>query len=286
MVTEAEIALLGRPAVLEEIVYETILSNLMADVTARFQAAGISYDVGGLETDPVKIVNEVAAFHIMSLRARVNDAAKANLVAFAGGTDLDHLAFFYDVARLDGEADDALRRRIIIAISGRSTAGPVDWYRSAALRASPRVRDAAVYRVGKGPDIRVSVLATDNFGEPDAALLAAVTNEVTKGSVRVISDRVAVVSATSATANVDAEIWLLPGAPITVFQNLEASLRAALAAEGGLGFNVTRSWLTAKLHQPGVQRVNLIAPVADVVVDDNAAVRVGTVTLTLKGRDR
>ncbi|MER9652539.1 baseplate J/gp47 family protein [Mesorhizobium sp. M0152] len=259
---------------------------MMVDVNARFAAAGVTYDVGGLETDPVKIVLEVAAYRETFLRARVNDAAKANLVAFSGGTDLDHLAAFYDVVRLAGERDDALRKRVIIAITGRSPAGGADWYRSAALRASVRVRDVSIYRVGTGPDLRIAVLATDNFGEPDAALLAAVDAEVQKDAVRVISDRVTVISATSATVNVAAEIWLLPGAPMTVFDNLEATLRAALVAEGGLGFNVTRSWLTAKLHQPGVEKVSLLSPVADVVVDDNSAVKVGTVTLTFQGRDR
>ncbi|RWX72600.1 baseplate J protein [Mesorhizobium sp. M2A.F.Ca.ET.039.01.1.1] len=259
---------------------------MMDDATARFAAAGVAYDVGNLETDPVKIVLEAAAYRETLLRARVNAAARANLVAFSTGSDLDHLAAFYDVTRLDGEADEALRRRVILAISGRSPAGPEDWYKTAAMRASPRVKDVAVYRVGTGPDIRIAVLATDNFGEPDAALLAAVDAEVQKNSVRVISDRVTVLSATSATVNVVADIWLLPTTPMTVFEGLEANLRAALASEGGLGFNVTRSWLAAKLHQPGVQKVSLSSPVADVVVDDGAAVKVGTVALTFKGRDR
>ncbi|TIR24030.1 MAG: baseplate J protein [Mesorhizobium sp.] len=277
---------LPAPEVIETLDFEAIVAAMITDVVDRFAAAGVDYDVGNLETDPVKIIFEVAAYREIGLRARINDAAKANLVAFAIGPDLDHLAGFYDVVRLDGETDDALRARTIIAISGRSTAGPEDWYRSAALRASPRVKDVAVYRVGTGPDIRISVLATDNFGEPDAALLAAVDGEVQKNSVRVISDRVTVLSATSTTVNVVADIWLLPSAPITVFDNLESTLRTALATEGGLGFNVTRSWLTAKLQQPGVQKVSLSAPMADAIVDDGAAAKFGTITLTFKGRDR
>ena len=54
---------------------------------------------------------ETAAARETLLRARINDAAKANLVAFAGGGDLDHLAGFYDVVRLGGEADLALDRQ-------------------------------------------------------------------------------------------------------------------------------------------------------------------------------
>lgn len=277
---------LPTPQVIETIEYEAILAELVADAKARFLAAEVEYDVGNLETDPVKIALEVAAYREVLLRSRINDAAKANLVMFAKSADLDHLAAFYDVARLPDELNEQLRERVILAISGRSTAGPRDWYRAAARRASVRVKDAAVYRVGTGPDIRIAVLATDNFGEPDAALLTAVRNVVTADDVRVISDRVEVVAATSTTLNVAADVWLLPDAPQSVFDGLSAVLTAALAAQGGLGFDVTRSWLTAAIHQPGVHKVIVNTPVADVVVDDNSAVKLGTVTLTYKGRGR
>ncbi|PBC02680.1 baseplate J/gp47 family protein [Mesorhizobium sp. WSM3860] len=266
-------------------------ADALAAVKATFVDLATSYglDVSGiidLEGEPANILLQAGAFREVLYRAAINDAVKANLLAFAAGVDLDHLAAFYDVVRLTGESDTRLRARTVVAISGRSTAGSEDWYRTAALRASIRVKDVAVYRVGTGPDIRIAVLATDNFGEPDAALLAAVDAEVQKNSVRVISDRITVVSATSATVNVAADIWLLPTTPITVFESLETLLRQALADEGGLGFNVTRSWLIAKLQAPGVQRVSLAAPVADVAVDDGSAVKIGAVSLAYKGRDR
>jgi phage-related baseplate assembly protein len=277
---------LPAPAVIEALDYEAILAAMMADAVQRFADAGIDYDVGNLETDPVKIEFEAGSFREVLLRARVNDAAKANLVLFALGSDLDHLAGFYDVARLAGETDEALRRRTIVAIAGRSTAGPADWYRAAAMRASPRVKDVAVYLTGLGPEIRVAVLATDNFGEPDAALLNDVRGVVTSDAVRVISDRVEVVAATGVTVDVAADVWLLPDAPQTLFDTLEPYLRDQLAAQGGLGFDVTRSWLTATLHRAGVHKVALAAPVTDAAVGDNQAAKLGTVTLTYRGRDR
>jgi phage-related baseplate assembly protein len=42
----------------------------------------------------------------------------------------------------------------------------------------------------------------------------------------------------------------------------------------------------AKLHVPGVQRVNLISPAGDIVVDGSTAVGLGTKTLTFAGRAR
>jgi phage-related baseplate assembly protein len=274
------------PMVIETLDYEAILDALVADVVARFAAAGVDYDVGNLETDPVKIIIEAAAYREVLLRARVNDAAKANLIAFALGSNLDHLAGFYDVVRLDGESDEALRSRVILTITGRSTAGPHDWYRAAARRASVRVKDAAVYRIGTGPDLRIAIIAADNFGAPDAALLAEVEAVVKSDYVRVISDRIEVVSATSQTVNVAAQIWLQPDAPHSIFEGLEAELREALISEGGLGFDVTRSWLTAKLHKPGVHKVHLLVPTVDTTVADNAAAKFGAVSLTYMGRDR
>ncbi|MCV0378997.1 baseplate J/gp47 family protein [Nitratireductor sp.] len=277
---------LPQPEVFEAVDYEVILADLLSDVRARLLAAGIDYDVGMLETDPVKIVVEASAFREMLLRARINDAARSNLLLYAQGADLEHLAGFYDVVRLDGETDDALRRRVIAAIIGRSTAGPADWYRAAALRSSPRVRDAAVYRGHNRPDVYVSVLAADNFGEADQALLDAVRTVVTADDVRVISDRVEVVPATAAIIDVAADIWLHPDAPQTVFDNLEATLRKTLAGEGGLGFDVTRSWLIATLHQPGVQRVELAAPTHNLVMADYQAAKFGVIDLTYQGRAR
>lgn len=277
---------LAKPAIIEELDYEAILGALLSHAVQRFADAGVDYDVGALETDPVKIVLEAAAYRELLLRARINDAARANLVAFSTGADLDHLALFYDVARLPAETDAALRDRVILAIAGRSTAGPADWYRAAAFRASVRVADAAVYRPGLGPDLRIAVLATDNFGEADAQLLEDVRAVVTSDAVRVISDRIEVTAATSISVDVVADIWLLPDAPQTVFDGLEISLRTALAERGGLGFDVTRSWLIATLHQAGVHKVQLAAPVADVVVGQNQAAKLGTVTLAYKGRDR
>lgn len=274
------------PAILETLDVEAIVADLIADAAQRFQAAGIPYDVEQIANEPVRRVLEVAAYRELLLRARVNDAAKANLVAFSTSSDLDHLAAFYDVTRLADELDEPLRERVILAISGRSTAGPRDWYRAAARRASVRVRDVAVYRIGLRSDIRVAVLAADNYGEPDAALLAAVRDVVTSDAVRVISDRIEVIAATSTTVDVAADIWLLPETPQSVFDALEDGLRAALATQGGLGFDVTRSWLIATLHQPGVHKVMLHAPAIDAVVGEHAAAKLGTVALTYKGRAR
>lgn len=281
-----DFSLLKSPDIIESLDFEAILQRMVANAQQMYLAVGIDYDIGHLESDPVKIALEVAAYSELMVRARINDAAKANLVSLSTGSDLDHLAGFHDVFRLSGETDNALRLRVIVAISGRSTAGPKDWYRSAALRADVRVADAYVARFGDGPDIRVTITATDNYGEADPALIAAVTKELNKSNVRVISDRITVTAATSKIIDVEANIWLLPDTPQDILLRLEDDLRNALHLEGGVGFDVTRSWLIAKLHKPGIQKISLLTPVSDTVVADYAAAKIGMVTLNYKGRGR
>jgi phage-related baseplate assembly protein len=57
-----DLSQLPAPQLIDTLAYEAILAALMEDVNSRFQAAGVAYDVGGLETDPVRIILEVAAY--------------------------------------------------------------------------------------------------------------------------------------------------------------------------------------------------------------------------------
>jgi phage-related baseplate assembly protein len=88
------------------------------------------------------------------------------------------------------------------------------------------------------------------------------------------------------TVPVTAQVYLYPDTPVSVFNNLQATLQAAFAAQSGLGWDVTPSWLIAQLHQSGVQRVVLQAPSAVVVCGSNQAPALGAITLTMAGRDR
>ncbi|QPC87142.1 baseplate J protein [Mesorhizobium sp. NBSH29] len=279
-----DLALLPSPEIIETIDTEAIISALTADVTERFLTAGVSYDVGGLEVDPVKIVLEVAAARETVLRARINDAAKANLVIFAAGSDLDHLAGFYDVERLPNEIDTALRNRTILAIRARSPGGSEFWYEAAARRADTRIRDVAVYREAFLPIIHVAVLSSLDGGIPDQAMLAAVETEVKSDSVRLVNDAIVVEAAVGQTVNIEANVWLLPDAPYSVFEGLEALLRNAWNAETGIGFDLDLSWAQSRIHVPGVKRVVITSPSTAVVASNEKAIAIGTITLTYMGR--
>lgn len=280
-ITALDVAGLPPPEVIDEVDFEAILSATAADLVERFPAiAGVI----GLESEPARKLLEVDAFRETLLRARVNDAIRSQLLAFSTGDDLDHLAAFYDVIRIEGEADERLRSRVIFTIAGRSPGGTAMRYRSIAMSASVDVRDAIVYRSGTSPVVHVAIFSYADGGVPSSALLAVVSEALNALDVRMVNDTISVRSAVTQTVPVVADIWLLPTAEIAVFDGLEADIRAAFDAEAGLGFDLTHSWITARLMQPGVQRVEIIAPSVSVAAEEFEALALGDITLTYRGR--
>lgn len=281
-ISQIDIDGLAPPAVVEALDFETVLTAMRDDLVARFPPI---QNVIDLESEPARKLLEVCAYREILLRARINDAARANLIAFATGSNLDHLAGFYDVVRLTGETDDALRHRTILTIAGRSTGGTAPRYRSVALGASVDVRDAVVWRDGTSPLVNVAVLSHAPDGVADAYLLSAVYEALTAPSVRMVNDTISVRSAVVGVVDVRADVWLLPETPLSVFDALADNLRASFADEGGLSFDLTTAWLTARLMRVGVQRVAVTEPSGDIVVARHEALSLGNITLSFKGRD-
>ncbi|KAB1086489.1 baseplate J protein [Neorhizobium galegae] len=289
-----DLSTLPTPQVIQALDYEALVTRqkeMFQTLWTAVRAANPDldlpqYDVAMLQTDPVMIVIQANAYRELGERARINDAARANLLGYATGSDLDAVAADHGVTRLTGESDKALRERIVLADQGRSTAGPEEWYEFHARSVDADIRDVAVYRTGTGPELEIAVLTTSGGGTPTTELLAEITAAVDNPAVRSINDIVTVVPAVKTTVNVAAEIWLLPEAPMAVFEGLSAGLATALAAEGGIGFDVNKSWLVSRLSPGGVSKVNLTAPANDVIMDNFSAAALGTVSLTFMGRSR
>lgn len=275
---------LPKPKAIEELSYAQILAEQLDDVRDRFAADGIDYDVGNLKFDPLRIALEVTSDREARVRARINDGVRSNLLAFSTGSDLDHLAGFYGVERLAGEADARFWRRVALLNSGNSPAGPEPWYEFHAMSADVRIADVRVYRIDGGPKLGLAVLSSVAGGVPDGPMLAAVVAAVNDPAVIGLNDVLVVSAATSQTADITGEIWLLPNTPITIFEGLEASLRSAWLVEGGIGRDLARSWIIAKLHVAGVAKVTISAPIAEeIVARDIEAIAIGDVDLQYRG---
>ena len=119
---------LPSPAVVELLDFEAIVADIKADLLARYPEAATVLD---LESEPLVKLLESFAFRELLFRARVNDAARAHLLAFATGADLDHLGALFGVSRMAGEHDERLRVRIqlrIAAFRARARESTMHWW--------------------------------------------------------------------------------------------------------------------------------------------------------------
>ena len=280
MTTLSDLASLPTPAVIETLSFETIFSELQTEFQSRYPDYSAL-----LASDPAVKLLEVAAYREVLLRNRINTAAKASLLAFAAGSDLDHLAAFYGVTRLTDETDEALRLRTRQRIIGFANAGGAAHYRYWALSASPDVADVEVDSPEPGR-VRISVLAKGEEETVPDAVLEAVRAVVLRDDIRVLTDTVEVVAAELIPVTVTARIWLYPDTPLAAFEAIAPRFKDALAAQSGLGWDLTPSWVIGELQRPGVHKVELHSPTTDIRANANQAVRLLHLNLEFAGRDR
>lgn len=280
MTTLNDLASLPAPAVIEPLSFEKIFSELQTEFQSRYPDYSAL-----LASDPAVKLLEVAAYREVLLRNRINTAAKASLLAFAAGSDLDHLAAFYGVTRLTYETDEALRLRTRQRIIGFANAGGAAHYRYWALSASPDVADVEVDSPEPGR-VRISVLAKGEADTVPDAVLDAVRAVVLRDDIRVLTDTVEVVPAELIPVTVTARIWLYPDTPMAAFEAIGARFKEALAAQSGLGWDLTPSWVIGELQRPGVHKVELMSPTVDIRANANQAVRLMNLNLEFAGRDR
>lgn len=95
-----DLSQLPAPRIVETLDYETIRRRMLEKLEQLLPG----WTAADLEADPAVKILEVAAWRELLLRQRVNEAAKAVMLAFAAGSDLDQLAAFPGVKRLPGAA--------------------------------------------------------------------------------------------------------------------------------------------------------------------------------------
>lgn len=281
--TQINLSNLPAPAVVETLDFETIVQEMRDDLVARFPAIEGVID---LESEPARKLIEVFAYREVVMRARINSAARAVMMAYATGADLDHIAAMFGVSRFlitpanpDAvppteavyETDDDLRRRTQLALEGFSTGGPSGAYIFHALSADADVLDASAISPAPG-DVLVTVLSRTGDGTASPELLAAVDAALNDEDVRPLCDAVSVQSADIVEYQIEAALLFEAGPdPATVIAAAGAAAAAYVAAQHRLGKDITISGIHAALHQPGVARVDLSSPAANIAISDEQA---------------
>lgn len=281
---QINLARLPAPQVIETPDFEVLLDEMKARFIeiAPEHAAFIE-----LESEPVAKLLEVCAYYRMLDRLEFNDGARASMLALSTGTDLDQLGAYWSVERLVVqtedtsvtppieeilESDEAFRGRIQLSLEGHTNAGTTGAYSFHARSASSDVKDVAVHSPQPG-EVVVTVLSRLGTGAASAELRGIVESALNSDDVRPLTDQVTVQSAVIINYEIDAELILKDGPdPQAVLTFAQEQIETYVAEAHTLGQDVTISGIHAALHQPGVDRVNLIFPETDIeVAFDRAA---------------
>lgn len=294
-----DLSQLPAPDVVEALDYEQILEVRKARYLALF--AQEDQDAIGkalaLESEPLVVVLQENVEREVILRQRVNDAARAVLLAFARKSDLEHIAAEYGVYRqviqpanpaavppVDAvyESDEELRERAQMAWEGLSTAGPRDGYVFHALSADGLVADATA--TSPNPcDVLVCVLSRNGDGTAAPELLANVAATLNEEDIRPMGDRVTVQSSEIVPYRVRAVLHMKgegPGRTVA----LDAARNACAAYVNRprrAGVSVWRSALTASLHVEGVDHLALLEPAGDLVLTASQAATCTDIELSI-----
>ena len=265
---------LPSPSVVEVLDFEGIVAAIKADLLVRYPEAATVLD---LESEPMVKLLESFALREMLFRARVNDAARAHLLAFATGTDLDHLGALFGITRMAGESDERLRLRIQLRIAALAGQGTREHYELVAMTASANVRAAYAIQPRPGYVHVVLWLHAENAQTPVdvAAALSA-------DSTRMLGVEVTVGTATPYPVNIHARIWRTANASPDLLAKLQQRLATAFAERAELGRSVARSWITTLLHADGVAAVDFVgndAPPATTTLFNDQFPTLGTVQL-------
>lgn len=272
-----DLSRLPAPDVVETLSFETLLGQWLASFQGYCTEAGIDYSAI-LESDPAYKLLEAGAYRELVLRQKINDAARAVMVAYAQGTDLDQLGALMDVEReiltpadpdngIDevDEADDDLRRRIVLAPQSYSVAGPDGAYLFHALSADPTITDVSIDSPSPG-QVLVTVLVADGNGTPAQSVLDAVTARLNAESIRPLTDEVIVTGANPLDYAIAATLTFFASAARSVaLAAAQTALAAYVASCRKLGRAVTRAGIIGALMVDGVENVALASPAADMV---------------------
>ena len=279
---------LPEPNLIQELDYESIFNERKEKFIALYPATEQNQwrTILNRESDPVVKVLQENAYLELLYRNKCNADARSLLLAYAEGSDLDHLALTeYGLIRLivtpaDNsvvppspaiyESDERLRERCLLSFDGMNTAGSANAYRYFALSADGRVDGIKVRSDDVNPyllDIVITQVDSLN-GEASAELITAVQKALDPDHVRPVCDRPTVKSSSATNYQIEAQLYVGKNAEDALL--LEAAnirLDKYIKNAQKNGESIYRSAIFAALHVDGIQRVVITSPVNDLVMD-------------------
>jgi len=298
MSTPIDLTQLPAPSVVEVLDFEAILAKRKAHLVSLLPEAERAAVTAllELESEPATKLLEENSYQETILRNRVNEAGKAVMLAFALDGDLDQLGANVNVARLVItpanpnalppaaavlEDNDAYRLRIQEAPDGLSVAGPKASYEFHARSSDGRVKDASATSPAPA-SVTITVLANNDTGIADAALLATVVRALNAEDVRPLGDRLTVQAAQVIDYQIEATLFIGVGPEVPIL--LDAARANAVRVSQPrrpLGHSIYRSACSAAVHVEGVRKVVLTSPAADIELNATQAARCTAIKLNV-----
>lgn len=294
---------LPAPKVVQELSYETLLTQRKEKFLSLQESDEMRQHWQArlqLESEPVVKLLEENAYLELLLRTNINESAKAVMLAYATGSDLDQLGALFGVTRLIIQAEDLksnpptqakyedderFRTRIQMSLEGLTTAGSRASYEFHALSTSAKIKDVDVTSPTAGT-VKVAILSTEGQGTADGDLIKAVKEQLNAEHIRPLTDTVLVESAVILTYEIQATITLYPSVlESVVMGNVNQAIASYVNKQHLLGIDITRSGIYAALHQEGVQNVKLTKPMDDLIVQPHQAAYCTQIQVNLGGRN-
>ena len=281
-----DLSQLPAPQVVEKLDFDTYKAQLLADFTARAEEAGFPYDAewlegqtGFLESDPVVLLMEVAAYREQILRQRVNDAARAIMLAFSTGGNLQNLGAFYKVKKLEGESDARYKLRVQLAPEALASTGTEGGYAFYALGADVSIKDVRVTAPNEGDGhVHILPLVDTGDGTPSADILnavrAAILDAKDANGRRIrkqLTDIIVVRAPTVVNYSIDVDLVIPSDGPSRepIVSQASAAVEAYRLSRHKIGRPVYRAGIMAAAKVGGVENVIVNQPVADIAPGDD-----------------
>lgn len=283
-----DLSQLPAPVVVESLDYDATLKTRRQQLISYFpeeEQEAVTRTLA-LSSDPGEKLLEFSVYLENLLRQRINEAAQANMLALATGSDLDNLAADFNVQRLTVtpadntvtpaipavmETDTALRLRTQQAMEALSVAGPTEAYEYFARSADGRVSDAKADSPSPAC-VTVTILSTEGDGTAGDDLLKSVSDALSPEDRRPVADRVTVQSAEIIPYQVDAVLVLseMPQSEL-IKKTVEKQLTDYITARRRIGESIRYNILIGALKCDGVENIILNAPSADIEVSKTQA---------------
>lgn len=280
-----DLSRLPPPEVLETLDFEAIAGATLADLQQRWP----EYDAA-LESDPAVKQLQAAAYRELLTRARINDAARSVMLAFAGGADLDQLGARLNVARrvitpatnnapAVMESDGEFRARIQIAPEMLPHAGfTAGGYRARALAAAPSIKDVAAYRRGGG-NVQIVLLGREGDGTVSTEVVSVVSALFLEDDAVQLTDIVSLRAAEIVPFDLTIHLQIGRGPdPAIVISEAEKAVLAYTSQRHAIGRTVYARGVEAAAKVGDVEQA--IAGITDIDPGDSGAAWLNSLTIT------